>query len=176
MAHQVDDISEWIQREWSEDQFRFDDIQADFKVLELSQTESSVRVKLSFVSDESRKGIDSESLVMFRYDPENYNSFFPCTVQIVTFETEYTWTSSEDCEQLASDYEEDNLNVNVDYVDWDDPRLSDECVGSLLNSCDQLAIAETLVGLYGATKRMPDFVPDRLKPYFAKFIEKYALK
>jgi len=66
MAHKNEDIADWIRENWAADYFRFDDIQADFKVISFNRVDDSLFVKISFVGDESKKGVDSESLVLFR--------------------------------------------------------------------------------------------------------------
>ena len=73
------------------------------------------------------------NLVMFRYDPENYDGFFPSQFQIVTLEIKYTWSDNLGCDALASGYNEDISLQGVDYVGWDDPKLSDE------EQCSRLA-------------------------------------
>ena len=114
------------------------------------------------------------SLVMFRYDPENYDGFFPSQFQIVTLEIEYTWDDSKSCDALASGYNEEILLCDVDYVDWDDPKLCDEAVEILLSKTDLQAVTETLVNVYNATTKMPDFVPNRLKTYFSKMLNDFV--
>jgi hypothetical protein len=173
MAHKNEDIADWIREIWAADYFRFDDIQADFKVISFKRVDDSLFVKISFVGDESKKGVDSESLVLFRYDPENHRGFFPGCVQIITVEEKYTWENSEKCDSLAEHISEDTLDVDVDYVDWDDPILSNDAVEQLVNSYDQYAIADTLVNKFGARNNLPDFIPERLKPHFKKIIDDF---
>lgn len=173
MPHTSEKIASWIQDLWADDYFRFDDVQADFKVLSFERKDESVRVTLKFVADESKKGNDSESLVMFRYDPENYDGYFPNQVQIVTLEEEYTWENSAACDDLTDHISEDTLSVDIDYVDWDDPKLTDEVVIDLLNNHDRFAIADTLINLHNAKNVMPDFVPTRLRPHFEQMIKEF---
>ena len=173
MTHTNEDIADWIHGNWAADYFRFDDIQADFKVLSFKRVNDSLMVKMSFVADESKKGVDSESLVLFRYDPENHQGFFPGCVQIVTLEEKYTWENSEKCDSLGKHTMEDTLDVDVEYVEWSDPKLSDDVVAQLINSYDHYAIGDTLVNKYEAKKKLPDFVPERLKPHFVKIVNEF---
>ncbi len=170
MKNTKEKIATWILDEWAKNYFRFNDIQADFKVLSFEQTENVLSVKCSFVSDESKNSSELDSLVMFRYDPENYDGFFPSQVQIITLEVKYTWVDNESCDSLASGYSEEISSHDVDYVNWNDPKINDEVVKILLNGTDQYAVAETLINLHDAKVKMPDFVPDRLKSYFSKII------
>ena len=110
---------------------------------------------------------------MFRYDPENYDGFFPSQFQIVILEIKYTWGDSEGCDALASVYNEEISLHDLDYVDWDNPKLSDEVVEILLGVSDLHAVAQTLINLYDAKKKMPDFVPNRLKTHFSKIINDF---
>jgi len=176
MTHTNEQLATWIAGEWAKDYFRFDDIQAEFKVLNFLRTDNSLCVQCSFIADETKKGNDSESLVLFRYDPENYDGFFPSQFQIVTMEIKYTWDDSSGCDSLASGYNEEDVLQDVDYVDWDDPVLSDEVVEILLAGIDTYAAAVTLINLYNAKAKMPDFVPNRLKMYFSKIINDYESK
>jgi hypothetical protein len=173
MTHTKEQVASWIRDQWAADYFRFDDIQADFKVLSFVREDASLQVKLSFVADESKKGNDSESLVMFRYDPESYDGFFPNQVQIVTLEEKYSWENTAGCDALTAHINEETLDIDVDYVDWDDPILTDEVVIHLLNNNDQFAIADTLINLHNAKIKMPDFVPARLKPHFEQMIKEF---
>lgn len=170
MSHTKEQIADWISNQWASNYFRFDDIQADFRVLSFERVDNSLHVTVSFIADESKKGYETESLVMFRYDPANHQGFFPKYLQIVALSETYTFENSEDCDELAEPASEDTGVEDVQYVDWDDPRLSDEIVAELLRSNDEYAIAETLINLHGAKKQMPDFVPARLKPHFEKMI------
>jgi hypothetical protein len=171
MTHTNQQLAQWIESEWSEDQFRYQDIQADFRVLNFIRDGNSLTVSCSFISDEAKMGSDAESLVLFRYDPENYDTFFPRTVQMITADIKYVWGSKSECDDLSSQYEEESLDLDVDQLEWEDPRLSDLAVETLLRNSDHRAIAETLVELYGAKDSMPSFVPERLRPYFKKYIE-----
>ena len=171
ITHTNEQLATWIAGEWAKDYFKFDDIQAEFKVLSSLRTDNSLCLQCSFVADETKKGNDSEDLVMFRYDPENYDGFFPSQFQIVTLEIKYTWSDNLGCDALASGYSEDMSLQGVDYVGWDDPKLSDEVVEILLSGCDQYAAAETLINLYDAEAKMPDFVPDRLKLQFSQLVK-----
>jgi len=173
MPHTSEELANWIQDLWADDYFRFDDVKADFKVLSFERKDATVRVTLSFVADESKKGNDSESLVMFRYDPENHVGYFPKQVQIVTIEEEYTWENSAACDELTDHISEDTLSVDVEYLDWDDPELTDEVIAELLSSNDEYAIADTLINLHNAKIKMPDFVPARLKPHFEQMIKEF---
>jgi hypothetical protein len=173
MSHTKEQIAKWIRDQWAADYFRFDDVQADFKVLSFVRQDESLQVTLSFIADESKKGNDSESLVMFRYDPENYQGFFPKYLQIVTLDETYTFENSEDCDALAEPTCENTGVIDVEYVDWDDPKLTDEVVAELLSRNDEYAIAETLINLHNAKIKMPDFVPARLKPYFEQMIKEF---
>ena len=173
MSHAKEQIANWIRERWAADYFRFDDVQADLKILCFEKKDNSLQVRLIFIADESKKGNDSESLVMFRYDAEKYQGFFPNQVQIVTIEEKYTWESSAACDALSDHISEDTLHVDVDWVDWDDPKISDEAVNQLLRGNDQYAIADTLINLYGAKVLMPAFVPTRLKPYFERIINEF---
>jgi len=173
MSHTKERIAEWIVGEWADDYYKFDNIQADFKVLDFERTGNSIIVQYSFVGDDTKKGADSESLVLFRYDPASHDGFFPRQLQIVTLKDQYTWGSSDGCNRLAAGYDMESIDCDVDYVDWDDPRLSDEVVEKLVDDSDHWAIAETLINLYDAKTKVPDFVPERLKPYFIEIINDF---
>jgi hypothetical protein len=87
-------IASWILRRWADDYFRFDDVMADFKVISFECIENSLSVKMSFIGDETKKGNESESLIMFRYDTNYYQGFFPSQVQFITLEEKYEWTDA----------------------------------------------------------------------------------
>jgi hypothetical protein len=173
MSHTKEQIAAWIVSQWADDYYRFDDIRADFKVLEFERTANSLWVRCSFVGDETRKGVDWNNLVMFRYDPVNHIGFFPSQLQIVNLEDKYIWDDSDGCDVLADGYDMDPIDYDVTYVGWDDPKLSDEVIKKLVADSDHWAIAETLINLYDAKSKMPDFVPARLKPYFIKIINDF---
>ena len=173
MSHTKEQIANWIRGQWAADYFRFDDVQADFKILWFEKQDKSLKVRLSFIADESKKGNDSESLVMFRYDAESYQGFFPNQVQIITIEMKYAWENSAACDALLDHASEDKLYVDIDWVGWNDPKISDEAVNQLLSGHDRYAIADTLINLHGAKTRMPDFVPTRLKPYFENMVREF---
>ena len=166
-------IASWILRRWADDYFRFDDVKADFKVISFECIENSLSVKMSFIGDETKKGNESESLIMFRYDTNHYQGFFPSQLQFITLEEKYEWTDAVALHQLEECISEDTINVEVDYIDWSDPLISDEALDVLVYGNDQYAIADSLINLYGADTKMPDFVPPRLHPIFKKFIESF---
>jgi hypothetical protein len=90
-------------------------------------------------------------------------------------EEKYTWPDSDACAALADGYIKDEVSVlDVEYVEWDDPRLSDAAVDVILNKHDHDAIADALVNNYYAKIKMPDFIPMRLKSYFEKFIFEFV--
>ena len=174
MTHSKLEVANFIQSEWMKDYFRFDDVAADFEVLDFQQSSNSLCVQCRFVGDETKKGNDDDILVMMRFDPSKYAGVFPRQLQIITLEEKYTWPDSGACAALADGYIEDDVSVlNVEYVEWDDPRLSDEAVDDILNKHDHDAIADTLINKYSAKIKMPDFVPNRLRAHFSKIINDF---
>jgi len=175
MLHSNEQLEDWISAEWANDYFRFEDVAAEFKVSKVVRVGNTLEVSCQFIGDETQHGNTSADYVMLTYDPEFYSGCFPKVLQLVHLTIRYTWPSQEECDQLAESYDEENLELDIDHVDWDDPRLTDEAVDALLGSADQSVIAATLLGLYDCDKGLPAFVPERLKPYFKKYIEDFKL-
>jgi hypothetical protein len=173
MIHSNEQLEDWILSKWADDYFRFEDVEAEFKVSEVVRVGNSLEVSCSFIGDETKHGNTSTDFVMFTFDPEFYLGCFPKVLQLVYLKTRYSWPSQKDCDQLADSYEEENIELDIDTVAWDDPRLTDEAVEAILGHVDHFAIAETLLGLYDCTKGLPAFVPVRLIPYFRKYIEDF---
>lgn len=173
MAHSREDIEEWIQEQYGNDYYRFEHIQADLKVLSFKSKKTSLDVLYSFVADESKLGNESDDLVLFHYDQENWQGFFPNQLQIVTVGTKYIWQTATDCANLAEDFEEQDESETVEWVTWDDNKLSDDTIAQILGNYDGEAIAETLVKTYSASTAMPDFVPNRLKDHFQLLINEH---
>jgi hypothetical protein len=170
MPHTKERIASWILNRWADDYYRFDDVKAGFKVISFECIENSLLVKMSFIGDESKKGNDSDSIIMFRFDPENHEGFFPVQLQIITLEEKYEWDNALSCSQLEECRSEETINIEVEYIDWSDPRISDEELEVLVYENDQYALAETLINLYEANIKMPDFVPQRLHTIFKKMM------
>ena len=166
-------IAKWIKNLWAGDYFRFDDIKADFKVISFERVDNTLLVKMSFAADESKKGVDSDSLVLFRYDPESHLGFLPNQVKIVTLLEKYVWANTAACDALSDHISEETLDVSVEYIGWDDPRLSEEVVKVLVDGNDHYAIADTLIKLHNAKVELPQFVPERLKFYFNQMINDF---
>jgi hypothetical protein len=175
MLHSNEQLKDWISAEWVNDYFRFEDVAAEFKVSKVVRVGNSLEVSCQFIGDETQHGNTSADYVMLTYDPEFYSGCFPTVLQIVHLTIRYTWPSQEECDQLAESYDEENLELDINHVNWDDPRLTDEAVDALLGYADQSAIAATLLSLYDCDKGLPAFVPERLKPYFKKYIEDFKL-
>ena len=173
MAHSKEDIEEWVQEQYANDYYRFEHIQADFKVLSFESNETSLDVIYSFVADESRLGNESDDLVLFHYDEDNWQGFFPNQLQIVTIGTKYIWQTAAGCANLDEDFEEQDESDAVEWVTWDDNKLSDSTIARILGNYDKEAIAETLVKMYSASTVMPDFIPNRLKDHVQLFINDY---
>ena len=175
MLHSNEQLEDWISAEWANDYFRFEDVAAEFKVSKVVRVGNALEVSCQFIGDETQHGNTSADYAMLTYDPEFYSGCFPKVLQIVNLTIRYTWPSQEECDQLAESYDEENLELDIDHVDWDDPKLTDDAIETLLGDADQSAIAETLLGLYDCDKGLPAFVPKRLKPYFKKYIEDFKL-
>jgi len=173
MEHTKEQLASWILSEWSEDYYHFDDVVADFEIQDMKREGNSIHVQCSFLGDETKKGVEDEHLVLFEYDPENHSGFFPSEFQLITFQIVYTWSTAEECDALTSDYESNFCDIDVVSVAWDDSELRDEIVEQLLDQQDEIAIAETLINLHNAKEVMPEFVPNRLRPYFEKIIQKF---
>jgi hypothetical protein len=173
MIHSNEQLEDWILSRWADDYFRFEDVEAEFKVTEVVRVGNTLDVSCSFIGDETKHGNTSTDFVMFTYDPELYSGCFPKVLQLVYLKIRYSWPCQEDCDQLADSYEEENIELDIDTVGWDDLRLTDDAVEAVLDHADQFAIAETVLGLYDCTKGLPAFVPARLIPYFRKYIEDF---
>ncbi len=173
MSHTKQQIANWILGQWADDYFKFNYIKADFQVLDFQRVGNSLKVQYRFVADETQNGNENDSLVMFRFEPDSYTGVFPAQLLIVTNQDVYTWDSSDECEALAEGYVEEDSDASVEAVDWDDPSLSDEVVDLLLSNADHDAIADTLINLFDAKTKMPDFVPDRLKAHFSKIMNDF---
>jgi hypothetical protein len=173
MRHTKEQLETWIQARYAADYYRFEWIQEDFKVLSFHSDEKSLNVVYRFVSDESKLGNDSEGLVLFHFDEESWNGFFPNELQIVTIEEKYIWKTKKDCENLSDDFDIEDISHDIEWITWDDKKISDETVLQMAQSYDEDAIVETLVGKHSAATKMPEFVPERLKGYFQSLIDKY---
>jgi len=174
MQHSKEQIEKWIYTNYADDHFRFQWIQADFEVLRFHSDRKSLNVVYRFVSDECKLGNDSESLVLFHFDDENWNGFFPNQLQILTFKEKYIWKTDEGCENLSKDFDIEDVSHDIEWITWDDKKISDETVLQMAQSYDQGAIVETLVNQHSAATKMPDFVPERLRSYFQSLIDKYS--
>jgi hypothetical protein len=75
--HSKLEVANFIQSEWAKDCFRFDDVAADFEILDFQQSSNSLCVQCRFVGDGTKKGNDDDALVMMRFDPSKYAGVFP---------------------------------------------------------------------------------------------------
>jgi len=177
MNHTNQQVRDWIFTEWANDYFRFEDVAAELEVSRvILLNNKTLEVSLSVIGDETQNGNTSTENVLFIFDPEFHSGCFPKLLQLVHLKIRYTWPSENDCEHLSSAYDEETIELEIDNISWDDPRLTDSAVETILANTDQFAIADTLLRSFDGDNGVPSFIPKRLKPYFKQYIEEFHLQ
>lgn len=168
------DIAKFIEQLWANDYFRFELMSSSPVVTHFERDGNSITVDYEFWDDGSYVS-DSQENFLFDIDLANeYGCNFPANMQFVKMKDKFTWNTSEECENLSLEpSEEDHLGTNITTYSWGDPEL-EEMVDSYFNA-DMMGleyVRDMLIEKYNAKHGLPEFIPERLRDFFQKVVDK----
>lgn len=142
----------------------------DYTINSYNVDESSIEVDYEFLTVEPFENRES----MFTHKEQFANGHgFPKSFEKIRLKERYTWESLEDMCDLSENYVMDCIDVDVTDVDWDNPNITDEMIQDQIERYEADSIGCVLVEEYDADVKMPEFIPERLIPFFNKCIFEY---
>jgi hypothetical protein len=172
MALDKQKLAKLIQKEWADDYFRFELISTPIEVVEVAQTENTLKVTYTFW-DDYHHVTDDPNNFLFDLDLGNeYGVNFPSGLNFCKVEGLLTWNTKLDCDNLSSDLvSEEVIEVDTNYEDWDSQLISDSLIEDFISRVDKDSMVEMLKNEYQAEISLPNFIPERLRPYFQKMLD-----
>lgn len=131
---------------------------------------SSIEVDYEFLTVEPFD--NRESMFTHKEQLENGHRF-PKSFEKIRLHEKYVWESPAELCALSENYEMDCIDVDVVQIDWDNPNITDDMILDQIERYDADSIGCVLVEEYKANEKMPEFVPERLIPFFLNCISDY---
>ena len=163
-------IADWIYKKYQDDYFRFEDASSGIEVTHFIQNENQLIVDYEFWNDgHANKGAPE----FFLFDIElcdEYDVYFPSTMEYVKIVGTFKWQTKTDCENLNENLLEEFEDVIDDIVyKWGDPEI-DMFISDYIEA-EKDNLKDLLIDHFDVvTNGFPEFIPEALRPYFMKVI------
>jgi hypothetical protein len=163
-------IADWIYKKYQDDYFRFEDASSGIEVTHFIQNENQLIVDYEFWNDgHANKGAPE----FFLFDIElcdEYDVYFPSTMEYVKIVGTFKWQTKTDCENLNENLLEEFEDVIDDIVyKWGDPEI-DMFISDYIE-VEKDNLKDLLIDHFDVvTNGFPEFIPEALRPYFMKVI------
>jgi hypothetical protein len=163
-------IADWIYKKYQDDYFRFEDASSGIEVTHFIQNENQLIVDYEFWNDgHANKGAPE----FFLFDIElcdEYDVYFPSTMEYVKIVGTFKWQTKTDCENLNENLLEEFEDVIDDIVyKWGDPEI-DMFISDYIEA-EKDNLKDLLIDHFDVvTNGFPEFIPEVLRPYFMKVI------
>jgi hypothetical protein len=170
----ADQVKDGLLKRYSEDYFRFQDIQYGLKIIKLDIQSLTLNVEYSFISDPAVH--DERHHELFAYDDNFRVGFFPDSLNLITIRETFTWPNLNGIEQFCIDecVAWDEHLLDITNLSWDDPDFPMDVFEWAIEQCgvaDPGAIGYTLIHKYDAINIFPEFIPKRLITHFKKWMD-----
>jgi len=163
-------IADWIYQRYQDDYFRFDLVSLGIEVTNFIQNENQLIVDYEFWNDgHANKGAPE----FFLFDIElcdEYDVYFPSTMEYVKIVGTFKWQTKTDCENLSEDLLEEFEDVIGDITyKWGDPEI-DMFISDYIEA-EKDNLKDLLIDHFDVVnKGFPDFIHEVLRPHFMKVI------
>ncbi len=162
-------IAEWLEKIYADDYFLSDHISSPITVNRFEQSNNKLVINYEYWDDGHANEGAQEYFLFDLKAAEEYGVNVPAYMQLIKMNVEYTWISKDDCESLNDNISDQLENVEeVLCYKWDDPEIED-FIETYIDQ-DKENLKDLLINYYDAKNGIPEFIPDKLKPYFKKLI------
>lgn len=169
MGFDNEKLARWLEDLYAKDYFRFDQLSSPITVSSFKQDNNKLSVEYEFWDDgHANKGAPEYFLFDVAAGDE-YGVNFPSVMQLIKIEGNFSWPTKNDCDLLNENLIEEIEKVKeVIVYKWGDPEI-DKFIEHYLEQ-DKENLIDMLINYYDARNGLPEFVPQKLKPYFEKLI------
>ncbi len=164
-------IARLIEKKWGDDYFRYELISTSVEVINVVQMENILKVTYTFWDDYHHVSDDPGNFLFDLDLGKEYGVNFPAGLHFCRAEGVLAWNTKLDCDNLSSDLvSEEVVEVDTSYEDWDSQHISDSLIEDFISRVDKESMVDMLKNEYQAEFTLPDFIPERLRPYFQKML------
>jgi hypothetical protein len=170
MSLSKEKIADWIYQRYQDDYFRFEHISSGIEVTNFIQNEDQIIVDYQFW-DDGHANKDAPEYFLFDIELcDEYDVYFPSTIQHAKIIGTFKWQTKADCENLSENLLEEFEDVlDVITYKWGDPEI-DMFISEYIE-VEKENLKDLLIDHYDVVKNgFPEFIPEALRPYFLKVI------